>query len=169
MKLTALFLKTETVVVEFRNNLKNASEDSLSSVIIQLEEKVTHAQSSHKEYTNQFLTVMSRIFDSFEVLDNMHKPVKNIIEAAEQMELLALNAMVVAIQAGNQGGGFTCITDGFQKNAKTAFSLAANLNEQRSVVSEQFDRLKMESEEVMVLQKKYRKVLKARWLKILKR
>lgn len=113
--------ETETVVVEFRNNLKNASEDSLSSVIIQLEEKVTHAQSSHKEYTNQFLTVMSRIFDSFEVLDNMHKPVKNIIEAAEQMELLALNAMVVAIQAGNQGGGFTCITDGFQKKCQNCF------------------------------------------------
>ena len=146
--------EAETVVVEFRNNLKNTSEDSLSSVILQLEEKVSQAQSSHKEYTSQFLSVMSRIFDSFEVLNNMHKPIENIIESAEQMELLALNAMVVAIQAGNQGGGFTCITDGFQKNAKTAFSLAANLNEQRSVVSDQFTQLKEESEKVVVLQKK---------------
>ncbi len=146
--------ESETVVLDFRNNLKAAAEGSLSSVVIQLEDKVSDARKNHKEYTEQFLSVMSRIFNSFEVLNNMHKPIGKIIESAEQMELLALNAMVVAIQAGNQGGGFTCITDGFQKNAKTAFSLAGNLNKQRSIVSEQFEALKSESENVLDLQKK---------------
>ena len=146
--------ESEKVINEFRNNLSDSSEESLSGVIMQLEEKVTEAQINYKEYTDQFLSIMSQIFDSFEVLNNMHEPIERIIEAAEQMELLALNAMVVAIQAGNKGGGFTCITDGFQKNAKTAFTLAGNLNDQRSVVSDQFGRLKNESAEILDLQKK---------------
>ena len=146
--------EAEKVIDEFRNNLTTVSENSLSGIIMQLEEKVSEAQKNYKEYTDQFLGVMSRIFNSFEVLNNMHEPIERIITAAEQMELLALNAMVVAIQAGNKGGGFTCITDGFQKNARTAFSLAGNLNNQRSVVSDQFDKLKQESSEVLEMQKK---------------
>ena len=144
--------ESETVINEFRNNLENTSEGGLSSVVLLLEEKVTEARKDHKEYTEQFLSVMSRIFDSFDILDNMHKPIGKIIGAAEQMELLALNAMVVAIQAGNKGGGFTCITDGFQKNAEKTFTLAGNLNNQREVVSEQFNKLKNESEKILNLQ-----------------
>ena len=146
--------EAEKVIDEFRNNLTTVSEHSLSGLIMQLETKVSDAQKNYKEYSDQFLGVMSRIFNSFEVLNNMHEPIERIITAAEQMELLALNAMVVAIQAGNKGGGFTCITDGFQKNARTAFSLAGTLNSQRSVVSEQFERLKQESSEILELQKK---------------
>ena len=119
-----------------------------------LKKKLQKPRRSIKNIRNSFFSVMSRIFDSFDVLDNMHKPIGKIIEAAEQMELLALNAMVVAIQAGNKGGGFTCITDGFQKNAEKTFTLAGNLNNQREVVSEQFDKLKNESEKILNLQKK---------------
>ncbi len=152
--------ESETVIKEFRNNLENKSAGSLSSVVFHLEDKVASAQKSHKEYTEQFLSVMSRIFNSFDVLNNMHQPIERIITSAEQMELLALNAMVVAIQAGNKGGGFTCITDGFQKNARTALHLAGALNDQRALVSDQFSKLKEESEKVLEQQKKISAVIK---------
>lgn len=151
--------ESETVIEEFRNNLANTSEKSLSSVIFLLEENVKEAQKKHKEYTEGFVSVMSRIFDSFEVLNKMHHPIGEIIKSAEQMELLALNAMVVAIQAGKHGGGFTCITDGFQKNAKNTFYLAGNLNTQRGIVYEHFDKLKNKSEGILILQRKIASII----------
>ena len=145
--------ESETVISEFRNNLKSSDKNSLSNVILLFEETVGEAQKTFSGYSEEFLFIMSKVFESFEVLNRMHEPVGQIIDSAEQMELLALNAMVVAIQAGNQGGGFTYITEEFQKNAKLTFTLAKNLNNQRSVVTDQYDSLKIKSNEMLEMQK----------------
>ena len=52
-----------------------------------------------------------------------------------------------------RGAVFTYITEEFQKNAKLTFTLAKNLNNQRSVVTDQYDSLKIKSNEMLEMQK----------------
>ncbi len=144
--------ESESMVNDFRSSIESGKPDSLKSIISQAEYTVSDAEKKYSNFSKELIAIFNTIKKSFEIISEMNKPIEQIIDSAELMELLALNSMVVAIQAGKDGGGFTFITEELQKNAKVIFSHANEINNQRKSVLMNYDQLKIKTNEILLNQ-----------------
>ena len=145
--------ESENIVHDFRSSIESDSGNSMKKIISQMESSVIDAARKYKSFSNDLITLFNKLNESFDIIHKMNKPIEQIIDSAEMMELFALNSMVVAIQAGKHGGGFTYITEELQKNAKSTLSLTKDIDLQRNTVIENYNLLKEKTEEMIHNQK----------------
>lgn len=80
-------------------------------------------------------------------LDKITTKIGNIKLDSEDMELISLNAMTVALKAGNAGRAFSYITEELKRLSTRTISLVDSIFEQGKIAHDDFDMLKKSLEE----------------------
>lgn len=152
--------ESEKAVRDFKSSIDSGRNDSLKNLVLQSEQIISEAEKRYSSYSSNFKAIYNQIKSSFDIINNMNTPIARIIDSAELMELFALNSMVVAIQAGKDGGGFTYISEELQKNARTIFSHAHEINNRRNSVINSYELFTESTDRLLSNQKNLESLLK---------
>ena len=105
---------------EISPSLKN-----LNAVSKQLSYNNEKSVSSEKKLfdnsQDKYKPLLDQLNQKIETLTQLDKFIAGVKEDSEQMELIALNAMVISIKSGEKGQAFSRITENLQRLSKDMF------------------------------------------------
>ena len=127
----------------FASLLDRDSENSiqhLQSVLKTMQagnEKTTSQEDAlFNDYDEKYKPLFSELNNKIETLSKLDKFIAAIKEDSEQMELIALNAMVISIKSGEKGLAFSRITENLQRLSKDMFLFSDKLlEEEKQLIS----------------------------------
>ncbi len=138
MKLS--FVQSQKLVNDFKAQISESGSQSLRSLMDQIETLSDREAGNHKALIVGSNILLEKLSEIYIKLSFLKVPINEIQDAADLMSLLALNSMVVAIQAGSKGGGFTCITDDLKTASSSAHSIAGEIMEKGRHVNNDYNR-----------------------------
>lgn len=164
-----LLSELESSIRESSRHLKEltgsagSKNENLETQILHLLEKTTRlintiSNSFEELYQRDealFLSI-DRGIDSLADLENI---IEDIRKDSSEMELISLNAMTVAIKAGNQGRGFSFITEELQKLSAQTISYTKGLTKRGETLLKRFNQYKTHLQRVRTSQKDLTKAL----------
>ncbi len=121
-------------LVSARNTLTRTTADALSD----LESWDVRLVRGHQE-RHAFLEALDHLMER---LGELKAGVEDIREDSVQMELLSLNAMVIAVRAGESGRAFSCITDELKKTSNQTLELTEQVGRGEVVLGRSFEDFK---------------------------
>ena len=133
----------------FASLLDRDSENSiqhLQSVLKTMQagnEKTTSQEDAlFNDYDEKYKPLFSELNNKIETLSKLDKFIAAIKEDSEQMELIALNAMVISIKSGEKGLAFSRITENLQRLSKDMFLFSDKLLEEEKQLINHINGLK---------------------------
>lgn len=123
------------------NKEEGSSMDSLLSMFHSLKEQNTTVDANEEKFFSYYDKKYTPLFDALNEkivdLSNVNADVKKIKDNSEEMELIALNAMVISIKSGEKGRAFSSITESL-KQLSTDMNIYANklLEEEQQLLHE---------------------------------
>lgn len=123
------------------NKEESSSMDALLNQFGILEKANNAANNLEAEFFNNYDKKYSPLFDALnkriEDLSNVNNNVRKIKDNSEEMELIALNAMVISIKSGEKGRAFSSITESL-KQLSTDMNLYSNklLDEEQQLLKQ---------------------------------
>ncbi|MBQ0002171.1 MAG: hypothetical protein KBT21_01405 [Treponema sp.] len=123
------------------NKEEGSSMDSLLGMFHSLKEQNTTVDANEEKFFSYYDKKYTPLFDALNEkivdLSNVNADVKKIKDNSEEMELIALNAMVISIKSGEKGRAFSSITESL-KQLSTDMNIYANklLEEEQQLLHE---------------------------------
>lgn len=93
-------------------------------------------------YEEKYTSLFDDLNRELEALSELDKFIAEVKEDSEQMELIALNAMVISIQSGDKGLAFSRITENLQRLSKNMFLLSDKLLDEEKFLIDHINELK---------------------------
>lgn len=93
-------------------------------------------------FGEKYNPVFEKLNEKIRDLNSLDKMIAEIKEDSEQMELIALNAMVISVKSGEKGLAFSKITENLQRLSKDMFQYSDKLNGEESLLLEDINSLK---------------------------
>lgn len=94
------------------------------------------------DYDSKYTPLFDELNGKISTLSELDKFIASIKEDSEQMELIALNAMVISIKSGEKGLAFSKITENLQRLAKDMFLFSDKLIEEETQLIKYINSLK---------------------------
>lgn len=94
------------------------------------------------DYSAKYNPLFDELNKKIEDIGKLDKMIAEIKEDSEQMELIALNAMVISIKSGEKGQAFSRITENLQRLSNDMFLFSDKLSEEESLLLEHINTLK---------------------------
>ncbi len=94
------------------------------------------------DYSAKYNPLFDKLNLKIEDLHKLDKMISDIKEDSEQMELIALNAMVISIKSGEKGQAFSRITENLQRLSNDMFLFSDKLSEEESQLLTHINTLK---------------------------
>ena len=93
-------------------------------------------------FSEKYSPIFDKLNEKINDLGSLDKMIAEIKEDSEQMELIALNAMVISVKSGEKGLAFSRITENLQRLSKDMFVYSDKLSEEETHLLEQINLLK---------------------------
>ena len=142
-KLDAIFSQLNTLFpqITHRNSHTTFQElkDTLSSIQSALSSKST---GSMTDFSQKYTPIFDKLNEKIKDLKSLDKMIAEVKEDSEQMELIALNAMVISVKSGEKGLAFSKITENLQRLSKDMFVYSDKLSAEETLLLEQINSLK---------------------------
>ena len=142
-KLESIFNQLESFFPQLINQNERTTLRQLKTAISTIS---TGSHSNSNENSNNFSEKYKPIFDKLNEkikdLTSLDEMIAEIKEDSEQMELIALNAMVISVKSGEKGQAFSKITENLQRLSKDMFVYSDKLSEEEARLLEQINSLK---------------------------
>ena len=106
------------------------------------EKTTTQEDALFNGYDEKYNPLFSELNSKIETLSKLDKFIAAIKEDSEQMELIALNAMVISIKSGEKGLAFSRITENLQRLSKDMFLFSDKLLEEEKQLINHINGLK---------------------------
>lgn len=90
-------------------------------------ESAAHEKTLFNGYDDKYNPLFNQLNNKIEDLTTLNKMIAGIKEDSEQMELIALNAMVISIKSGEKGRAFSCITENLKRLSNDMFLFSDKL------------------------------------------
>lgn len=94
------------------------------------------------DYAGKYGPLFNQLNEKIEDLSKLDKMIAEIKEDSEQMELIALNAMVISIKSGEKGQAFSRITENLQRLSNDMFLFSDKLSDEESQLLSHINTLK---------------------------
>ena len=123
-----------------------SSIQTLKETLLQLQE--SNKNSSGAELSlfvagdDKYEPLFKQLNSKIETLSKLDKLIAGVKEDSEQMELIALNAMVISIKSGEKGQAFSRITENLQRLSKDMFLFSDKLLEEEKLLITHINDLK---------------------------
>lgn len=144
-KFNSIFQQLESLFPQLINRNEStvlrtlhSSLNSIGAGIAAGSKSADNAESFSERYTPIFDKLNEKIND----LESLDKMIAEIKEDSEQMELIALNAMVISVKSGEKGLAFSRITENLQRLSKDMFLYSDKLSAEEKDLLEQINSLK---------------------------
>lgn len=112
----------------------------------------------HKE--EEFLLLMEetsghleKLTATLETLFNLSGNVRRIQELSEEIEVISLNSMIMALKAGSEGGGFSVITENLRGLSSDTIAKTEHLNDLGKQIKDHFERARKSAGDIQQQQK----------------
>lgn len=119
---------------------------NLQAVIKGLSENNEKSTASEKEIfdnsQDKYKPFLDQLNSKIETLSELDKFIAGVKEDSEQMELIALNAMVISIKSGEKGQAFSRITENLQRLSNDMFQYSDQLLAEEKQLIEHINKLK---------------------------
>lgn len=132
--------RASNMVKEFRKQIESSNHTGSLKVVIEgINIRISKIVTSLDQVSSTTHKLLTELKDNLKEFGQIEKSISDIHEYSTLMELMAMNAMVIAIKAGKNGGGFTYITDVLQKNASQTIKLSDELLVLGSLIQKEFE------------------------------
>ena len=139
------------------NREENSSMDLLLNMFSVLETANQKSSTMEKEFFDSYDQKYKPLFldlnDKITELSNVNSNVRKIKENSEEMELIALNAMVISIKSGEKGRAFSSITESLKQLSSDMNIYSNKLREEERELLKQIKELKTIFDSLMSSQK----------------
>lgn len=140
------------------NREGSTSLQNLQAVLNQLNESNEKSNQLEAElfsdYAEKYNPLFEELNNKISTLSELDKMIAGIKEDSEQMELIALNAMVISIKSGERGQAFSRITENLQRLSNDMFIFSDKLLEEEKQLIEHINELQKIFKNIMESQKK---------------
>ncbi|MBI9101487.1 MAG: hypothetical protein JEY99_03650 [Spirochaetales bacterium] len=136
------------IVDDFKEQVAKPSSTSITGRIEEIKFLVAKEADNHRLLKDESTVLVNRLVDIYKELEEVHTPIESIQDSADLMTLLAINSMVVAIQVGSKGGGFTCITEELKTASTSTHQYAMEIDEIGKRVYNGFERFNTLTKEI---------------------
>jgi hypothetical protein len=143
-----------TLIREMNSNIEKAAKSlenlsgSQGSIIQNVNSVLEHADNMLTKTSNRFDSLhkmdkemTSNLFSSINTLNSLHEYSQKIKDDSEEMELISLNAMTVAVKAGKAGGAFSYITEELKRISERTIFFTEELTRTTEEVNSFFGEL----------------------------
>ena len=113
--------------------------DTISSIETSLFSK---SAGTISDFSEKYTPIFEKLNEKIKDLQSLDKMIAELKEDSEQMELIALNAMVISVKSGEKGLAFSKITENLQRLSKDMFVYSDKLSDEEAVLLEQINSLK---------------------------
>ena len=143
-KFDSIFSQLDSLFPELLTKNTNTAFYKLQSTISTISASVSSSKSSANLATfgEKYNPVFEKLNEKIKDLNSLDKMIAEIKEDSEQMELIALNAMVISVKSGEKGLAFSKITENLQRLSKDMFVYSDKLSGEEAELLEQINSLK---------------------------
>jgi methyl-accepting chemotaxis protein len=134
--------ETKSLVEQFKQRISTGDDNILRS-LKEIENNVGDVVEGFWTIEKDLDNLVLAFDKSFDVVSNIDTSIEKIKDSSELMEVVALNAMVVAIKSGKNGGGFTFISESLKNNATATIRLTEDILQRGNHVREDFEDLQV--------------------------
>ena len=142
-KFDSIFNQLESLFpqLEYHNQQTSFKElkDTISSIGISASSK---SSSNITDLSTKYTPIFDKLNEKIKDLKELDKMIAEVKEDSEQMELIALNAMVISVKSGEKGQAFSKITENLQRLSKDMFVYSDKLSGEEAHLLEQINSLK---------------------------
>ena len=135
-KSEAIFLQLGNLFPSLLNQKGSTSIQSLENMLKNLESANIESSKGESElftdYGSKYNPLFEKLNEKIADLGQLDKMIAEIKEDSEQMELIALNAMVISIKSGEKGQAFSRITENLQRLSNDMFLFSDKLSEEEA-------------------------------------
>ena len=97
---------------------------------------------STENFNEKYTPIFDSLNEKIKDLKSLDEMIAEVKEDSEQMELIALNAMVISVKSGEKGLAFSKITENLQRLSKDMFVYSDKLSDEETQLLEQINSLK---------------------------
>ena len=123
-----------------------SSIQTLKETLLQLQESNNNSSGAELSLfvagDDKYEPLFKQLNSKIETLSKLDKLIAGVKEDSEQMELIALNAMVISIKSGEKGQAFSRITENLQRLSKDMFLFSDKLLEEEKLLITHINDLK---------------------------
>lgn len=152
------FLDLGNLFTSLLNKDNSSSLKNLQNVMSALNETNNKSTESEHElfdgYADKYNPLFEELNSEIVALSEMDKKIAGIKEDSEQMELIALNAMVISIKSGEKGQAFSRITENLQRLSHDMLQHSDQLLKEEQYLIDHINTLKEIFSNILASQKK---------------
>ncbi len=141
-----IFLQLGNLFPSLLNREGGTSLQELRTMFVALNESDSMSKGKEKilftDYGAKYNPLFDQLNKKIEDLGKLDKMIAEIKEDSEQMELIALNAMVISIKSGEKGQAFSRITENLQRLSNDMNLFAGKLSEEEAQLLSYINTLK---------------------------
>lgn len=141
-----IFLQLGNLFPSLLNRDGGTSLQALRKMFSKLHDSDENSKGKEKvlltDYAGKYGPLFNQLNEKIEDLSKLDKMIAEIKEDSEQMELIALNAMVISIKSGEKGQAFSRITENLQRLSNDMFLFSDKLSDEESQLLSHINTLK---------------------------
>ena len=142
-KFDSIFNQLDSLFPQLIRADEHSSFSQLKNSISTIHRNVfSKSNESPLNFNEKYSPVFNKLNDKISDLKHLDELIAEIKEDSEQMELIALNAMVISVKSGEKGLAFSRITENLQRLSKDMFLYSDKLSEEESGLLENINQLK---------------------------
>ncbi|MBQ0052695.1 MAG: hypothetical protein KBT11_11635 [Treponema sp.] len=145
--------KSESIFLQLGNLFPSLLNQKGGTSILELEKMLSNFDAANNnssrgekdlftDYGAKYNPLFDQLNEKIEDLGQLDKMIAEIKEDSEQMELIALNAMVISIKSGEKGQAFSRITENLQRLSNDMFLFSDKLSEEEAQLLNYINNLK---------------------------
>lgn len=141
---------------------EDASELSVSGIVTNTSEAVRGWADQFEQLSRRDAAIFAQLRDAIGNLEEISTSIEKIKLDSEEMEIVSLNAMTVALKAGNAGRAFSYITEELKRLSNRTVALSDSVSRSGRSLIESFSAFEQEIEETRTFQQEFIKTFQTR-------
>lgn len=143
-KAESIFNQFDSLFPEVLYRNTNTAFYQLQNTISALSSSLSNSKDSAQlaSFGDKYNPVFQKLNEKITDLNSLDKMIAEIKEDSEQMELIALNAMVISVKSGDKGQAFSKITENLQRLSKDMFQYSDKLSGEEKQLLDEINSLK---------------------------
>ncbi len=144
-KFESVFQQLEILFPQLTNRNEQSVLKRIQSEISSIESGLASGAKTNEtatSFSERYAPIFDKLNEKIADLESLDNMIAEIKEDSEQMELIALNAMVISVKSGEKGLAFSRITENLQRLSKDMFIYSDKLFDEEKELLEQINSLK---------------------------
>lgn len=142
-KFDTIFAQLESLFPQLAYQKHKTSFQELKETIDSIGSSISsNSSATMTDFSAKYTPIFDKLNEKIKDLKELDKMIAEVKEDSEQMELIALNAMVISVKSGEKGLAFSKITENLQRLSKDMFIYSDKLSGEEAQLLEEINQLK---------------------------